>query len=343
MKNQGPGAGVLHHVLKRMPKSETHLHIEGSLPWDLLHRLDPQTFAEPPESWQPDFKFRDFVHFESELLGYAGRWYTSPERYYEAARVIFVRLLSEHNVRYLETSFASGCIDFFNLDADAVAEAIASAAPEGMVVRVFMGIHRDGYHDGNRTWIDHLLACDHLAGIDLHGDEAVPLGSWAPGLWERARAAGKLTKAHAGEFAGPESVFAALDQLKVRRIQHGVRAIEDPECVARLRECGAVLDVCPISNVKLRVAPSIAQHPLRALMDAGVVCTISTDDTLSFGNCLLDEYVALNLEGGFTLEDLANLARNGLMQGPLDDPRIQRALHDLDAWAHAMHLRAAGL
>lgn len=319
-------------LLKRLPKAETHLHIEGALPWELLHRSDPIRYGLPPVSWHPDFRFRDFAHFERELLEYAGSWFTSVDHYYEAARMVFVRLLIEHNVRYVETSFASGCIEWMGLDGAAVAEAIAAAAPEAMVVRVFMGIHRDGYNEGNRGWIEAALDWPHLAGIDLHGDEAVPLGDWAPGLWERARRKGKLTKAHAGEFSGPEMIHTALDQLGVRRIQHGVRAIEDPLCVDKLVRTGAVLDICPISNVKLGVVPSLREHPLRRLLQAGVTCTVSTDDPVSFGNCLLDEYMALHLDMGFSLAELAAIARNGLRQGPAEDPRLAAALADLDAW-----------
>ena len=101
----------LSDFIQRLPKTETHLHIEGALPWELLHQLDPKRFAQPPASWAGDFRYKSFEHFERELLDMAFAWFTSPERYYEAAKIIFQRHL-EQNVRYVETSFASGVIEF---------------------------------------------------------------------------------------------------------------------------------------------------------------------------------------------------------------------------------------
>ena len=103
-------------------------------------------------------------------------------------------------------------------------------------------------------------------------------------VWARVRAAGKVTKCHAGEFDGAHRVREAITELGVTRIQHGVRAIEDPSVVALAAEQGVTFDVCPISNVRLQVFPSIAEHPIRRLGEAGVRCTVSTDDPLCFGN-----------------------------------------------------------
>ena len=119
----------LEDFLRRLPKTETHLHIEGALPWELINELEPDRFPSPPESWQDHYKFRDFSEFEHALLDMACAWYTSPERYHQAAGKIFNRLLEEENVRYLETSFASGMVEFLGLDGRAVAEGIKAAVP----------------------------------------------------------------------------------------------------------------------------------------------------------------------------------------------------------------------
>lgn len=301
----------LKSFLRRLPKTETHLHLEGALPWELLNNLDPARFPEPPASWQDHYKFSSFEQFETELLNMAFAWFTSPERYHEAAVKIFQRLQGEENVHYVETSFASGMIEFAGLDGRAVSEAIQSAVPDGMVVRIFMGIHHDGYNDRSQSFIDDSLRWDALDGLDLHGTETVPLEPWTAGLWERARGSGKHTKAHAGEFAGPEFVRRVVEELGVSRIQHGVRSIESPQLVRQLRKMGAVLDVCPISNVKLGVVDRMAAHPIRELFDAGVICTVNTDDPISFGNSLTEEYTALSQELGFSFHELGELAANG--------------------------------
>ena len=266
----------LRDFLRRLPKTETHLHIEGALPWDLLHGADPQRFSSPPASWGEPYKFSGFEVFERELLEMAFAWFNSPERYHEAARLVFDRLRKEQNVHYIETSFASGLVEYLDLDGAAVAEAIKSAAPTGLPVTVFMGIHHDGYTPRSRSFIDECLHWTHLDGLDLHGTETVPLEAWTAGIWKRACDHGKLTKAHAGEFGGPEFIWKVVDELGVKRIQHGVRAVESPRLVRHLVEIGAVLDVCPISNVKLGVVESMAQHPIRELYDAGVIYTLNS-------------------------------------------------------------------
>jgi adenosine deaminase len=178
-------------------------------------------------------------------------------------------------------------------------------------VRIFAGMLRTDYQGPLRTVIDKLDTWDGLAGVDLHGFEVEPTQPWTAKVWSRLRAAGKVTKCHAGEFDGPHRVREAIEELGVDRVQHGIRAIEDPAVVTLARERKVTFDVCPLSNLKLQVVPSLAAHPLRRLAEAGIRCTISTDDPLVFGQSLNDEYLALANEAGFTLEELARLAKNG--------------------------------
>ncbi len=280
------------------------------MPRHLLQAMDPVKYGGDPDSWKPHFKFRDFDHFEEQLLGEAFVWYTSPERYHEAAREIFSQHL-EQNVRYVETSFASGVIEFGGLDGREVLDAILSAVPEGLVVKVFMGIHHNGCNGKMRPVIEDSINWSGLAGHDLHGVETLPLEPWTAEIWEASRRAGKFTKAHAGEFCGPDFVWRVIDELGVNRIQHGIRSVEDPVLVERLVKDGIALDMCPISNHKLVPGLSIEEHPIRELFDAGVICTLSTDDPLVFGNRLEDEYKAIYKYCGFSREELAQIAANG--------------------------------
>jgi adenosine deaminase len=301
---------LLRDFIRSLPKTETHLHIEGALPWELLCEVRPDKYSSPPASWAPDFRFDSFAHFEGELLGYAGDFFTSVERYHACAKAVFDDRLRQ-NVRYVETSFASGCIDFMNLDGREVCDAIRAAVPVGLEVRIFLGIHHDGYTEKMGPILESALDWENLDGIDLHGTEPAPLGDWAPYFWRRARDAGKFTKAHAGEFCGAWFVRDVIEKLGAQRIEHGVRAIEDPEVVALLRDTGIALDVCPISNVKLRVVPSAREHPIKRLLDAGVVCTVNTDDPISFGNTIDDEYEFLAHELQLSESELERIAQNG--------------------------------
>lgn len=296
--------------IHRLPKTETHLHIEGALPYELLQRLDPEAFAEPQACWVPNFKWATFEDFEAHLIEHAVKWFTSPEHYYEAAKLIFQKHLDQ-NVRYVETSFHAGIIEFLNIPGPEILAAIRSAVPEGLEVRVFMGMARNCHNEVLAPVLEECLSWEGLAGIDLHGVEYLPLEDWTPRLWGKARAAGLETKAHAGEFGPSGHVREALEVLGTRRIQHGIRAVEDPEVLQLAIDMEATFDLCPISNVKLDVVDSMAVHPIREFFDRGLRCTISTDDPFSFGNSVEDEYRALARELGFSRRELGQLAKNG--------------------------------
>jgi adenosine deaminase len=315
--------------VQALPKTETHLHFEGALPLALLQRVRPE-FSSPPASWAPGFKYRDFGHFERELLGMAKSWFTSPERYHEAGKVIFAAHAAA-NVKYVETSIASGSLDFSGLDGREVLEAVRTAAPPGLEVRVFLGIHHDGAGPRMKPVLDSALGWDGLAGIDLHGPEDRPIEPWTAGYWAEAKRAGKYTKAHAGEFMGAGFVRQVLDELQPLRIEHGVRAAESPSVVEELVRRGIALDVCPISNHKLMPGITLASHPIRKLIGAGVRVTISTDDPICFGNTICDEYSALVAEQGFSREELAQVARNGFEVALLRPAEKARWIADIDS------------
>ncbi len=313
-------------LIHSLPKTETHLHLEGALPWDMLSEIDPVRFSAPPDSWQEEFRFRSFAEFEHQLLDMAFTWYTSPERYHEAAKVVFQKHL-DLNVRYVETSFASGVIEFLGLDGRAVLDGILAAVPTGLEVRVFLGIHHNGYNETTAAVIDSACDWDGLSGFDLHGDETLPLEPWTADLWRRARDAGKYNKLHAGELLGAEFVRQAVNEVQPQRIEHGVRAAEDPDVVALLRDSNIALDVCPLSNVKLRVSTDMASHPLPLLEAGGVRCTLSTDDPLVFGNTIIDEYQAVATHLNYGPSDLCRLAENGwnvaLVEPSVRDKRVR--------------------
>jgi adenine deaminase len=323
---------TIESFVKAIPKTETHLHLEGALPYRVLHEHNPERFPADPEFRRPDFRHPDFIHFEETLGRHSLRWFTSVQRYHEGARHIFAGLAAQ-NVRYVETSVHLGMIEFFRLDPGEWIAAIKSAAPAGLEVKVIGGLARDSYSETLQPLIERLHRWDELDGIDLHGREWLDLEDWAPPVWRRCKAAGKIIKAHAGEFGGPDKVREAIDVLGVERIQHGVRAIEDPALVERIAELGLVLDVCPISNERLKVVPSLEAHCIRNLVEAGVVCTVNTDDPLVFGNTLEQEYLSLAERLHFSVGELAALARNGFRTARMDARTRDAHLAEIDRLA----------
>ncbi|MGZ0656544.1 adenosine deaminase family protein [Coraliomargarita sp. W4R53] len=316
--------------IHRLPKTETHLHIEGALPYQLLQKLNPEKFNQAQECWKSDFKWKCFEDFEGHLIDHAMHWFTTPERYHEAAKVIFAGHLAQ-NVRYVETSFHAGMIEYLGIPGPEIVNAIRSAAPAGLEVRVFMGMARNSYSEILAPVLEDCVTWDGLAGIDLHGVEYLPLEAWTPKLWERARAHGLETKAHAGEFGPAANVREAIEVLGAKRIQHGVRAIEDDAVVELAIQSGATFDVCPISNVKLDVIDKLEDHPIRQFFDRGLRCTISTDDPFSFGNTMEDEYAALSAGLNFTNDELKQLAKNGFEVALVDDVTRAKWLAEVDA------------
>jgi len=149
-------------------------------------------------------------------------------------------------------------------------------------------------------------------------------------VFDRARAEGFLTVAHAGEEGPPEYIWEALDILRVARVDHGVRSLEDPQLVERLRRQRVPLTVCPFSNVKLHVVTDLAHHPLKRMLDAGLVATVNSDDPAYFGG-----YVAANFEGvvkalGLCDHEVITLAKNSFEASFIDDARKRAHIEEID-------------
>jgi len=320
---------VTAEFIQALPKTETHLHLEGALPYELLTAWKPHEYPPNPAFRQPDYRYATFPDFEGILLAHALPWFTSAERYHEAAKAIFAKHVAQ-NVRYVETSFHLPVTRFINVPGPEIIAAIRSAAPAGLEVRVFAGMLRTDIVGELRSTIDQLPNWSDLAGTDLHGFETMPTEPGTAEVWARIRAAGKVTKCHAGEFDGARRVREAIEELGVNRVQHGVRSIEDPAVVRLAAERGVTFDVCPISNVRLKVVPSLSAHPIRKLMQAGVRCTVSTDDPLNFANTVNDEYAALASELNFTRVELAQVARNGWEVADVSAAKKQQQLAEID-------------
>lgn len=174
-----------------------------------------------------------------------------------------------------------------------------------------------------------------VVAFGLANDEALFPPEPFAAAFAVAREAGLLSTPHAGELDGPRSIIGALDALGADRIQHGVRAVEDRDLVARLADSGVCLDVCPTSNLALGVVASIDVHPLPALLDAGVRCSVNGDDPLLFGPGLLSEYELCRDALGFGDARLAHVARCSIEASGAPDDLKRESLAGIDAWLAA--------
>jgi adenosine deaminase len=217
-------------------------------------------------------------------------------------------------------------------------DALAAASERTGVAAAFM-LAGDRTQPPHEAVVQARIAAKHagrgVVAFGLANDEA----PWPPEPFVEsfavAREAGLLSTPHAGELAGPDSVRGAIDVLGANRIQHGVRAYEDPALVERLITEEICLDVCPTSNVLLSVVPDLESHPLRQLLDAGVRCSINADDPLLFGPGLLEEYELCRTELQLSDEHLAQAARSSLLASGASADVREKGLAGIDAWQAA--------
>jgi adenosine deaminase len=315
--------------IQALPKAELHLHFEGMVPWHLVQAHSEEPLPDTPPWWADDFRFDDFQDFTLAMKDCYGPVLTSVEHYQQVAQIAFDNLAAQ-NVRYVETSVAPNIALEQGLSLVDVIAAIKVVAPPTLTVAVFCGLARHNCHTLNDPIIQAVFSAPNLDGIDLHGDER--LGDPAPfaEIFARARHLGLMTKAHAGELTGPQTIRDTLDLLQVTRIEHGTTAIEDEALLACLADEGITLDMCPTSNLKLRVVDSLENHPIRDFLRRGIPVTVNTDDPTVFGSSLTNELYLLAERLDFSPADLAQVQIAAFNVARLSDLQRAEVLAEID-------------
>jgi adenosine deaminase len=322
---------LAHEFVRALPKAELHLHLEGAVPWAMVRAHGGDELAALPPWTADGFRFEDFTQFRAAVQACMG-CLVDARAYGAVAGAIFCDLLAQ-NARYVELSFDIVRALDRHLDVAAVVAAIKAAVPSGLSVRVFAAFSQ---HKPERTppsVVETVLNAPGLDGISLHGDETAQSTAYFADAFGDARRRGLLTKAHAGELLGPTSVAQALALLGVRRIEHGVRAIEDEALIERLVAEAVTLDVCPWSNVRLGVVRDLATHPIRRLHERGVRITVNTDDPTVFGRTLTQELVSLVDDLGFAPREVIRLQANAFAVAAMSPAARAAVLDELDALA----------
>jgi aminodeoxyfutalosine deaminase len=316
---------AIRDYLRAMPKAELHAHLEGSVqPATLLdlaslHGIDlPATTVEEVTDW---YTFRDFNHF-IEIFIAISQCLRTPEDF---TRITYEygRSMAANNIRYAEVTWSP--------------YSHVGRPEKHLTFETLLNAINAGRDQAQREWgvqmrwIPDIVRADPetaatvvewLTSPVAHMGDVVALGlggpeiGFPPELFEEAFAAAKTKgvpgNPHAGETVGPQSVWGAIRALKAVRIGHGVRAIEDPALVDYLVEHQIPLEVNPTSNLCLGVYPSYAAHPLRQLIEAGVMVTINSDDPALFNTTLNDEYLHAVFDCGLSLAQLEQAALNAV-------------------------------
>jgi adenosine deaminase len=313
-----PGVRSFFQAFGERPKAELHLHLEGSIAAATLVRLS-RRFREPDfpdlasvRARQRTGDFRDFLALYRDVC----RCLKSPADYAAVARDLVRRLLRE-NISHAEVYVSPAVIEKIGLDWASVRSALEPVfrgferRSGGRIVVLLDSVRQWGPDAAHRVLDLHEAApWPRALGFGLGGDESsVPARAFRP-VFDRARRLSLAPLVHAGEWAGPDSVTSALEELRPVRIAHGFRAADDPAVVRRLVRLGTALDICPTSNSSTRALAPGERHPVLDLLRAGVKVSLSTDDPGLFRCTLRSEFLAAARLGA-TARELLALRSNG--------------------------------
>ncbi len=328
----------LEQYLKIAPKAELHVHLEGSIqPATLLALAKRNQVALPVatlEEMQQWFKYRNFRHFIEIYVAISSCLKTAED--YEQIVYEFGATMAHQHIHYAEATF-SACTHRYTLGIPhnvyftGLTRGRERAKQDfGVEINWIFDIVRDvAEGPGMSQRADYTVAVakesmrDGVVALGLGGLEVGYPPEWFAKWFEQGRAAGLHSIPHAGETEGPASIWGAIRALGAERIGHGVRAIEDPELVAYLAEKQVPLEVCPTSNIRLGVYPSLQEHPFPRLYAAGIPLTINSDDPPLFNTTLNAEVELLSNSFHYDEDTINEILLNGVRYSFLPAERKQ--------------------
>lgn len=313
--------------LKAIPKAEIHLHIEAVISRDSIKALSRKKNGTEMTDAELDrlFSYEDLNGFIAAFLEVQNMF--SEVADFDLVFADLRQYLADNGIAYAEVFFAPSAFvkkgfDYGDIMANFDRNIAKIKAETGVDVKVLVDVSRTFGLENAEKNLDMLLAhrIPAVIGIGLGGAESKgPCKDFGP-VFERARANGLKTVAHAGEDVDAWSIRDALDVLHAARIGHGITAIQDETLMERLKDERIPLEVAPTSNVfTKKYVPSFEQHPIRAFFDRGLLVTVNTDDPLFFKVSLLDEYWNLHSRLHFTEDDIRQLVLNGFAASFLPD------------------------
>jgi adenosine deaminase len=311
----------------RVPKVELHLHLEGAIPlpalWALIEKYGGDPSVPTVRDLAARFAYRDFDHFIDTWV-WKNRFLREYEDFTFIAREVG-RDLTRQNVIYAEIFYSPGDYLSRGLEPGRITEAIRSGLDDASELET--ALIADLIRDHGAERAARMLAAVNdarefgVVGVGLGGSESEFPPENFQDVFARARELGFRTTAHAGEAAGPASIWGAIRALSADRIGHGTRAAEDPELVEHLAATRLPLELCIVSNLRTGVIRSVREHPARLYFDRGIALSINTDDPKMFGTSLADEYRILYSELGFSLAEIASLILQGVETSWLPEER----------------------
>ncbi|MGW6399060.1 adenosine deaminase [Streptomyces sp. NPDC055134] len=329
--------------LASLPKAELHLHIEGTLEPELAFELAARNGVDLPfadtEALRKAYLFEDLQSFLDLYYGLMAVLRTEED--FEQLADAYLARAAEQGVRHAEIFFDPQAHTARGVPIGTVVEGLSAALSKsverhGVSTRLIMCFLRDQSAESAMQTLESAKPyLDRIVGVGLDSAEVGNPASKFREVYEAAGALGLRKVAHAGEEGDPSYVWEALDVLGVERIDHGLRCVEDPALVERLVRDRVPLTLCPLSNVRLRAIDVLEDHPLPRMMDAGLLCTVNSDDPSYFGGYVGDTFHAVHEALALDHERLRELARNSFVASFLDDDEELRSryLAEVDAFA----------
>jgi adenosine deaminase len=325
-------------LIKRLPKCELHIHIEGSLEPELMFALARRNGVRLPyasvDELRQAYRFRNLQDFLD--IYYQGMSVLRTEQDYYDLAFAYLHRAHVDNVRHVEMFFDpqghTGRGVAFGTVISGLHRAILDAKHEldidASLIMCFLR-HLDEA-DAEKTLDAALPFRDKIVGVGLDSSENGHPPSKFKHVFARARAEGFFLSAHAGEEGPPNYVWEALDVLGVGRIDHGNRSLEDATLVERLARERMPLTVCPLSNLRLRVVDELSHHPLRRMLEKGLMASVNSDDPAYFGGYVNDNYRAVATALKLGRDEVAVLVRNGINASLMPAPAKAETLAEID-------------
>ncbi|MFZ1746195.1 MAG: adenosine deaminase [Nitrospirales bacterium] len=320
-----------------LPKVELHLHIEGTLEPELMFDLAKRNGLSPPFTTSAELKraynFQDLQSFLN--IYYEGSRVLRQERDFFDLTWAYLRRVAKEHVRHVEIFFDPQAHMNRGVDLHTVISGIHAALEQAhtelrVSSKLIPCFLRDLTPDSARQTLERILDYrDWVSAVGLDSSEKGRPPELFQDVFDRARTEGLLTVAHAGEEGPPEYIWQALELLKVVRIDHGIRCLEDESLVQHLVHTQIPLTVCPLSNVKLQVFPSLDRHNLKVLLQRGLCVSIHSDDPAYFGGYITDNYLAAQRALSLQPTDILQLAKNGVKASFLSEAEKEKLIGEI--------------
>ncbi|MBD2480573.1 adenosine deaminase [Planktothrix sp. FACHB-1365] len=324
--------------IQQIPKAELHIHIEGSLePEFMLNLAERNQIKLPFASVEEIRQAYQFNHLQSFLdLYYLGSRVLLTEQDFYDLTWAYLEKVACQNVRHTEIFFDPQTHTQRGIPFEVVLSGIDQALQAGqkklgISSRLMLCFLRHLSPESAMEILKQAIPYrDQIIAVGLDSSEKGYPPSLFKTVFEVARNLGFLTVAHAGEEGPPEYIWQAIHVLKVSRIDHGVRCIEDQKLVEYLKEKQMPLTVCPLSNVKLKVFPTLQHHNLKTLLDLGLCVTVNSDDPAYFGGYILENFLETQSALNFSFQEIYQLAKNSFLASFLGEQEKQNRIDELD-------------